>query len=326
MVDTNTKTAFLFPGQGAQYPGMGLDFLDSPGVKNLFALASDIMGRDMAALLRDSDEETLKRSDISQPAVTLVNLAAAALLGERGIVPRLCAGFSLGEYAALVCSGVITAEDCFRLVKARGRVMQEAVDRIKAEAPGQNGGEGKVPGMAAVIGLAPDQVEALMAEWKIEGLYAANFNSPKQTVVSGTAGALETAVERFKEAGARRVLPLAVAGPFHSPLITDAAAAFAPILETADFKDPAIPCYSNVSGVQVHSGTEAKALALRQITGPVRWTQEEAVIAGQGNIEAVLETGPGKVLQGLWRDTGSAIPCYGAGKREEIEALGTVQD
>ncbi|MDR1251907.1 MAG: ACP S-malonyltransferase [Treponema sp.] len=321
MVNHNTKPAFFFPGQGAQYPGMGLDFLDSPGVKNLFTLASDVMGRDMAALLRDSDEEVLKRSDISQPAITLVNLAAAALLGERGIIPRLCAGFSLGEYAALVCSGVISAEACFRLVKARGRAMQESADRIKADASAGNVEDGKAPGMAAVIGLAPDKVEGLIAEWKLEGLYAANFNSPKQTVVSGTAGALETAAAKFREAGARRVLPLAVTGPFHSPLISDAAAAFAPILEAAEFRDPAIPCYSNVSGCQVRSGTEAKALALRQITEPVRWTQEEAAIAERGDIEAVLETGPGRVLQGLWRDTGSAIPCYGAGKREEIETL-----
>jgi [acyl-carrier-protein] S-malonyltransferase len=323
MVDRNTNTAFLFPGQGAQYAGMGLDLLDSPEVRNLFTLASDLMGRDMEALIRDSDDETLRRSDISQPAITLANLAAAARLGERGIVPRLCAGFSLGEYAALVCAGVITAEACFRLVKERGRAMQDAADRIRAEASGQSAGgeDGKAPGMAAVVGLAPDQVEALIAAWKIEGLYGANFNSPKQTVVSGTGAALETAVRKFKEAGARRVLILAVAGPFHSPLMAGAAAAFAPVLEETVFKDPVIPCYSNVSGGLVSSGAEAKALALRQITEPVRWTAEEAAIAERGGIEAVLETGPGKALQGFWRDAGSGIPCYGAGTREDIEAL-----
>jgi [acyl-carrier-protein] S-malonyltransferase len=321
MVDCNVKSAFLFPGQGAQYPGMGLDLLDSSKAKDLFAMASEVMERDMIALLRDSDEETLKRSDISQPAITLVNLAAAALLEERGIVPRLCAGFSLGEYAALVCSGVITAEECFRLVKARGRAMQDASDRLKAEASGRDGGEGKAPGMAAVIGLAPEQVEALIAEWRIGGLYGANFNSPKQTVVSGVAEALEQAAVKFKEAGARRVIPLAVAGPFHSPLMDHAAAAFAPVLETAVFNDPLIPCYSNVSGGLVGSGAEAKALALRQITEPVRWTTEEAAIAGRGDIEAVLETGPGKTLQGLWRDAGIGIPCYGAGRREDIDTL-----
>jgi [acyl-carrier-protein] S-malonyltransferase len=321
----NSDTAFLFPGQGAQCPGMGLDFLESAKVKDLFALASDIMGQDMAALIRDADGETLKRSDISQPAITLANLAAAAWLADRGLVPRLCAGFSLGEYAALVCSGVISAEDCFRLVKARGRAMQDSVDRIRGEAVGADADkaaeDGKAPGMAAVIGLSPEQVESFIAEWKIEGLYGANFNSPKQVVVSGTAAALESAKEKFKEAGAKRVLPLPVAGPFHSPLIAGAARAFAPVLEGTVFKDPVIPCYSNVSGALVGSGAEAKALALRQITEPVRWTAEEAAITGRGDIQAVLETGPGKVLQGLWKDSGSAIPCYGAGKREDIEAL-----
>ncbi|MDR0376681.1 MAG: ACP S-malonyltransferase [Spirochaetaceae bacterium] len=311
------RAAFLFPGQGAQYPGMGLDLMDSRKARDLFTLASDVMGRDMEALIRDSDGETLKRSDVSQPAITLVNLAAAAWLEERGVLPRLCAGFSLGEYAALVCAGVITAEDCFRLVKARGRAMQDAVDALCPDA-----GEGRgAPCMLAVIGLPPDEVEARIAEWNIAGLYAANFNSPKQTVVSGLAAALELAAGKFKEAGARRVLPLAVAGPFHSPLMKEAARAFAPVLEAAVFKDPVIPCYSNVSGGLVESGAEAKALAARQITEPVRWTVEEAAIADRGDIEAVLETGPGKVLQGLWRDVGSGIPCYAAGSREELEAL-----
>jgi [acyl-carrier-protein] S-malonyltransferase len=296
---------------------MGLDLLDSPKVKDLFTLASDILGQDMEALIRDSDEEALRRSDVSQPAITLVNLAAAARLEEAGIFPRVCAGFSLGEYAALVCAGIITAEDCFRLVKERGRAMQEAADRFRLgkHAPGE------AAGMAAVIGLAPDRVEALIAEWKLPGLYAANFNSPRQTVVSGAAAALEQAAVKFKEAGARRVLPLAVAGPFHSPLMDSAAAAFAPVLEAAPFKDPAVPCYSNVSGGLAASAAEAKALALRQITGPVRWTAEEAAIAARGDVEAVLETGPGKVLQGLWRDAGSGIPCYAAGAREAIEKL-----
>jgi [acyl-carrier-protein] S-malonyltransferase len=331
---------------------MALDLLEAPRVKELFALASEVMGRDMAALIRDADGETLKRSDLAQPAITLANLAAAAWLEDRGIRPRLCAGFSLGEYAALVCAAVITAEDCFRLVKARGQAMQDAADRIAAE--GRDGktpgmaklpgmaeppgvaklpgmaeppgvaklpGMAKPPGMAAVIGLAPEQVEALLEEWKIEGLYGANFNSPKQVVVSGTADALERAGEKFKAAGARRVLPLAVAGPFHSPLMAGAAAAFAPVLEGTAFRDPAIPCYSNVSGALLGSGAEAKALALRQITEPVRWTAEEAAIAARGDLDMVLETGPGKVLQGLWKDSGSPLPCCGAGTREEIESL-----
>jgi [acyl-carrier-protein] S-malonyltransferase len=332
MITSDTKMLFLFPGQGAQYPGMGLDLLEKGGdaVRELFALASEIMGRDMAALLAGADEASLKRSDISQPAITLVNLAAAAFLAGRGIKPAACAGFSLGEYAALVTAGIVTAEDCFRLVKVRGQAMQAASDRIAREAAAGNGDEAdnapgmaQQPGMAAVIGLPPQRVEELIAEWReagLDGLYGANFNSPKQVVVSGTAAALEEARIRFREAGAKRVLRLQVAGPFHSPLIADAAEAFAPALEKTAFRDPAIPCFSNVTGKRVSSGAEAKELALKQITSPIRWTEEEAAVAAEG-IEAALEAGPGKVLQGLWRDSGSAVPCYPAGTAADIEAL-----
>jgi [acyl-carrier-protein] S-malonyltransferase len=337
LMKENNKTFFLFPGQGAQYPGMALDFLatGSPGVKKIFDLASEINGKNMEALLRDTDAETLKRTDVSQPALTLANLAAAAYLAEQGIAPAGCAGFSLGEYAALAVAGIISGEDCFRLVKARGEAMQAAADRI-AEAAGKapdaarqpsmdrQPGMAKQPGMAAVIGLAPETVEALIAEWAaggLAGLYPANINSPRQLVVSGTAPALAEAEDRFMAAGARRFIRLQVAGPFHSPLIADAAERFRPVLEATPFSDPAIPFYSNVTGKRVHTGREAKDLALRQITEPVRWVDEERAIAEAGCFEAVLETGPGKTLQGLWRDLGSPIPCYAAGAAEDIRNL-----
>jgi [acyl-carrier-protein] S-malonyltransferase len=309
--------AYLFPGQGAQYPGMALDLLAaSSAVKKLFDTASSICGKNMETLLRDSDAETLKRSDISQPAITLANLASAVYLEEKGILPAACAGFSLGEYAALAAAKVISIEDCFKLVSERGKAMQSSADNIAA-----NSEAGAAPGMAAVIGLAPEQVEALVKEWTASGLkdlYAANFNSSKQVVVSGSAAALAEAEKRFKEAGARRVLRLPVAGPFHSPMISDAADAFAPVLESVTFNDPALPLFSNVTGKEVHSGAEAKTLALRQITEPVRWTNEEAAIAAL-NVAAVLECGPGKVLQGLWKDTGSLIPAFAAGTLSDIE-------
>lgn len=328
MVTKDMTVAFLFPGQGAQYQGMALDFFKASGeVRALFALASDIMGRDMGDLLENTGDETLKRTDISQPAITLANLAAAVFLKDRGLIPAGCAGFSLGEYAALVISSVISVEDCFRLVKARGRVMQESVDRIRAESaqkkPDAAAPDTVEPGMAAVIGLSPTQVEALVAQWTAEGfsgLYGANFNSPRQVVVAGTAEALAAAQERFKAAGARRVLRLPVAGPFHSPLIAGAAEKFAPFLEEVSFKDPAIPLYSNVSGKPVRTGAEARELALKQITSPVRWIEEEEAIAASG-IGAVAETGPGKVLQGLWKESGSTLPCYAAGTVEAVEEI-----
>jgi [acyl-carrier-protein] S-malonyltransferase len=320
------KFVFLFPGQGAQYPGMALDFWEaSAAVKDLFRLASGIMGKDMKVLLGESGEEILKRTDISQPVITLANLAAAAYLREREILPQGCAGFSLGEYAALTGAGVISPEDCFRLVKIRGEAMQAASDKLR-ENPGGSGQGllGAPPGMAAVIGLVPDQVEELISKWAAEGLsglYAANINSVKQVAVSGTAAALDEAEKRFKEAGARRVLRLQVAGPFHSPLMAEAAESFSRALEAVAFKDPETALYSNVSGKLVESGVEAKILALRQITEPVRWVDEEGAVAATEGLEAVLETGPGKVLQGLWKDTGSALPCYAAGRVEDIENL-----
>jgi [acyl-carrier-protein] S-malonyltransferase len=354
VTDLGKKFAFLFPGQGAQYQGMALDFLEtgSAAVKALFDLSSRITGKDMQALLRDADAETLMRTDVSQPAITLANLAAAAYLKELGIKPVACAGFSLGEYAALAVAGVVSAEDCFRLVKARGTFMQEAADRLRADAIHADRDQGTAdllradeiraardisgdtdisgditPGMAAVIGLSPKQVEALIAEWAasgLSGLYAANINSPRQTVISGTAAALNEAEKRFKEAGARRVIRLKVAGPFHSPLIAGAAEKFRPVLEAAAFHDPLIPLFSNVTGKRVSSGEEAKKLALEQITKAVRWTEEEKALneAGSGGIDggfdAVLEAGPGKVLQGLWKDSGSALPCYLAGTVKDI--------
>lgn len=312
------KIAFLFPGQGAQYPQMALDlYQQSKAVQELFALASEAAGIDLRSLLERASAEELKRTDISQPTISLANLAAASVLREEGIEPIACAGFSLGEYAALAYTGVVSYEDCFKLVTARGKAMQKVADRLaSAEA-------GSAPGMAAVLGLPGEQVEALIAEWKQGGLtdlYGANFNSPKQVVIAGTASALAQAEERFKAAGARRVIRLQVAGPFHSPLVADALEDFAPLLEGTSFHDPKIPLFSNVTGKAVHSGMEAKKLALRQITEPVRWTSEEAQLAEFG-LDAVLEVGPGKVLQGLWKDSGSAIPAFGAGTSTDIASV-----
>jgi len=328
------NVVYLFPGQGAQYQGMALDFLESgsAAVKKLFDTASAVFGQDARILLRDSDAEALKRTDVSQPAVTLANLAAAAYLSEKGYSPAACAGFSLGEYAALVCAGVISAEDCFRLVKARGIAMQQSADRLRraAEQTQMPGGDASAaPGMSAVIGLSPEQVESLIAEWSAAGLkdlYAANINSPKQLAISGTAAALSEAEARFKEAGAKRVIRLQVAGPFHSPLLNDVTEAFRPVLEAVTFNDPAIPLYSNVTGRQAGSGAEAKELALRQITSPVRWIEEETAIAASGGFAACLEVGPGKVLTGLWKDSGSEIPCFAAGTTGAIEDIGRMRE
>lgn len=327
------KIAYLFPGQGAQYTGMAMDLISSNAVKSIFDTASEILGKDVKEILQ-SDADNLKRTDVSQPAITAANLAAAAFLGEQGYTPSACAGFSLGEYAALVCAGVIDTADCFRLIKARGEAMQKTADNLRDQSLRSNSNgntEGNAsaalgtaaPGMAAVVGLAPEQVEELIARWSAEGLkdlYAANINSPKQLVVSGTAAALTEAETRFKEAGAKRVIRLQVAGPFHSPLMAGAVEDFVTVLEKVNFRDPAIAIFSNVTGKKIFSGAEAKKLTVQQITCPVRWVEEEAAIAAFG-IDVCFEVGPGKVLQGLWKDTGSEIPIYAAGTAEDIEKI-----
>jgi [acyl-carrier-protein] S-malonyltransferase len=302
------NAVFLFPGQGSQYPGMALDFYDvSARVRELFVLASDVLGQDMKKLLSESDEQTLKRTEVAQPAVTLANLSSAAALGERGIAPTAVAGHSLGEYAALAVAGVVTEGDCFMLVKARGEAMREAAEKLGAT------GTAVAAGMAAVMGLTPEKIEECLGVWKLDGLFAANFNSPRQTVVSGTEAALAEAEKRFKDAGGRRFVRLPVSGPFHSPFMKAAADKFSTILQNVTFNAPKIPFFSNVTGKEVFDGAEAKKLALRQITSPVRWTDEEAEIQ-KLPLEAVLEVGPGAVLSGLWRDSGSTLECFPAGK------------
>ena len=303
MVEQPKNAVFLFPGQGSQYTGMALDLYEaSDAVKKLFSLASGILGRDMQQTLAESGEEELKKTDTAQGAVTLANLAAATFLKERGIQPAITAGHSLGEYAALCTAGILSVEACFSLVGARGRAMAA------------NRGAGS--GMMAVLGLDGGEVEKLILAWREEGLtelYAANFNAKRQTVVSGTHAALSEGERRFKEAGARRVLPLKVSGPFHSPLMRDSGEAFSAFLQEQDFLDPTIPVFSNVTGERIVSGKEACALAVRQITEPVRWTAIEAAIATL-TPDALFEAGPGKVLQGLWADTGTLPLCRPAGR------------
>ncbi len=297
---------FIFPGQGAQFSGMGIDLYDaddgSTGVRALFDLASGITGSDIRNLL-NADAETLKQTDVSQVAITVASLAAVRALRARGIQPSACAGFSLGEYPSLAIAGVITEADAIRLTLERGKIMQEVCSKIFGA------------GMAAVLGLSPEQVESVIASLALEGLYGANFNSPLQTVVSGTADALDRCEEAFKAAGARRIVRLKVAGPFHSPLMAAAAEKFAAALAGFTFADPSIPLFSNVTGTRVSSGEEARSCAISHISNPVRWTEEETSIAafiasnGDPAEPALVEVGPGKVLSGLWSDSKLAGTC-----------------
>lgn len=296
------KYAFLFPGQGAQAPGMVKDVAEnSASAMKVIDDVSALINLDMKKLLWESDATELSRSDNSQIGITTASLAIMAALKDKGIEPSSAMGFSLGEFPALYAAGVLSFEDVIKVVRQRGLIMQKVCEEIAAE------NEGHAPGMTAVLGLAPEKVIELTKG--IKDAYAANMNSVKQTVVSGTFDALTAVEEAAKTAGARRAVRLAVAGPFHSPLMQKAADEFEKVLADVTFNDPKIHLFSNVTGKEVTKGADAKSSAVLHLTHPVLWTDEEAVLANVISVEGgagdwkVLEVGPGKVLAGLWGQT-----------------------
>lgn len=307
------KTCFLFPGQGAQYPGMGKDFWEkSTKVKNLFQAASDSVHVDIERLLFESSDDELKQTDKTQIAMTVVNLSAAVYLEEVGIRASGYAGFSLGEYSALTKAGVIAVEDVFQLVKARGASMERVSKTL--------GCDTGPPGMAAVIGLSFDQINDIISNEGIDGLTVANYNSPTQIVLSGTAAGLDRGESVMKKAGAKRYIRLKVSAPFHSPLLEPAKEEFSEVLSHYSFHDPVEPVYSNVTAKRITSGEEAKDLCIRQIVSTVRWVDEEKQLLDDG-FERCLEVGPGKVLTGLWKSVGGEVPCIQAGTVEQVEQM-----
>lgn len=315
------KFAFLFPGQGAQEPGMLKDICEAfPVAKKIIDKISEITGVDMAKLMWESDAAQLSRSDNSQLAIMADSIAIMAVLEEKGIKPSAAMGFSLGEFPALYASGVLSFEDVVKVVRKRGLIMQKVCEKIAAE------NEGHAPGMTAIVGLAPEKVKELVDG--IENVYAANMNSVKQTVVSGAADALTKLEAAATEAGARRAIRLAVAGPFHSPLMQEAADEFEKAIADVQFNDPKIPLFSNVTGKQVMSGEEAKKSAVLHLTHSVLWTDEEKVLGSMMEADSdsewnVLEVGPGRVLGGLWKNTeySEKWTCSSVNTAETIENL-----
>lgn len=295
------KYAFLFPGQGAQAPGMVKDVAESfSSAKKVIDDVSSIVNLDMAKLLWESDAAELSRSDNSQIAITAASLALMAALKDKNIEPSAAMGFSLGEFPALYAAGVLSFEDVVKVVRQRGLIMQKVCEEIAAK------NEGHAPGMTAVLGLPPEKVKEIASG--IKDAYAANMNSVKQTVVSGTFDALAAVEKAASEAGARRAVRLKVAGPFHSPLMQDAAVEFEKAIADVKFNDPKIKLFSNVTGKECVSGEEAKKSAVLHLTNPVLWTDEEDCLASVMKADgfdkwAALEVGPGKVLSGLWGNT-----------------------
>ena len=313
------NSIFLFSGQGAQFKGMAQDILDKYGAaKDLIKKIGDITGEDIDALLRHTENEELSRSDKSQLAIIAVETAILAVLKEKGISPS--------EFSALYASGILSFEDMIRIVQKRGAIMQAACDKIAARATEGSG----ALGMSAILKLEPEKVLELLKPYsdpKSGIVFAANMNSPVQTVISGTAEGLSLAENLCKEAGAKRCVRLAVAGPFHSPLMEEAAKEFEEVLKSFDFKAPQIPVFSNVKGKQVKSGEEAKANAVLHLTHPVLWTSEEREIASlSGSLKPcrLLEVGPGNTLCNLWRDSGFAsdeLACSPTGTLEQLNKI-----
>lgn len=312
------KYAFLFPGQGAQVPGMIKDICDAyPEARKVVDEVSKITGVNMAELLWESDAAVLSRSDNSQLAITTASLAVIKVLESKGIKPSAVMGFSLGEFPALYAAGVLSFEDVIKVVHKRGQIMQATCEKIAKE------NEGHAPGMTAVIGLSPEQVTAITKD--IKDAYPANLNSPVQTVVSGTADALTELEAKAKEAGARRALRLAVAGPFHSPLMQEAADNFEKALADFTFNNPDKILFSNVTGKQAKDADEIKKNAVLHLTNPVRWTDEEKVLNDliaddKDNEWELIEPGVGSVLSGLWAKSGygEEITCVSVNSAETL--------
>jgi [acyl-carrier-protein] S-malonyltransferase len=307
------KTCLLFPGQGAQYPGMAKDLWEaSDSVKKLFSKASKAAGMDLEKLLFQGSAEDLQATDKTQVAITVASLCSALMLREKGITAEGCAGFSLGEYAALYEAGVIGLEHLFPIVKIRGEFMEKT-------ARGLDLPSGR-PGMAAVVGLAASAVAGVVEPMSRDGVYLANYNSPVQTVLSGTNEGLSKAEAALKAAGAKRVIRLKVSGPFHSPLMEAASRELGEALKSFPFSDPKMPVYSNVTGARISSGEEARALCAKQVISPVRWVGVEESALADG-FARFLEAGPGTVLTGLFKALKPDVDIAAAGKIEDISKI-----
>jgi [acyl-carrier-protein] S-malonyltransferase len=281
------KHAYVFPGQGSQYSGMGKNLYDNnPLAKELFEQANEILGFRISDVMFTGTDEQLKQTNVTQPAVFLHSVIAFKTID--GAKPDMVAGHSLGEFSALVANNVLSFEDALKLVSIRASAMQKACELNPST-------------MAAILALADDKVEEICAAVQTETgevVVAANYNCPGQLVISGSIKGVEVACERMKAAGAKRALLLPVGGAFHSPLMLPAKEELAAAIEATHFKEPDCPIYQNVTAAAVNDAATIKNNLIAQLTGPVRWTQSVLAMQEDGATH-FTESGPGKVLQGL---------------------------
>lgn len=303
------KFAVVFPGQGSQSVGMLANFMENEIVKNTYAEANDALGYDLKNITLNGPETELNKTEVTQPAILTASIAAFRALQSKGVEASAFAGHSLGEYSALVAAGALDFQDAVRLVRLRGQAMQEAVPQ----------GQG---GMAAVLGLEDDVIKdiCIKASEGADSVWAANFNSPGQVVISGAAKAVERASALLTEAGAKRVVPLSVSAPSHCPLMQPAADKLKEALENINVNDAKFPVYCNSFAAPITAKNDIINALILQLVGPVRWVETVLNMKKDG-IEALVEAGPGKVLTGLNRRIDRELSYLNVADEESLEKV-----
>jgi [acyl-carrier-protein] S-malonyltransferase len=307
MTNSSSPIAFLFPGQGSQTVGMGKELADRyPIARQTFDEADEALGMKLSALCFEGPEEKLKLTEITQPAILTVSVAAWRVLEEKGLQPDYVAGHSLGEYSAHVAGGTLGFSDAVRTVRNRGRYMQEAVPV-------------GVGAMAAILGMRLDEVREIVTEAaQGEVCQAANINSPEQIVISGNAAAVSRAIRLATERGAKKAVSLPVSAPFHCSLMQSAQDRLASDLKSLQFQNPSCPVVSNVDAAVLVSAEAARDALIRQVTGAVQWEPSMRRLVGEG-VGLFVEVGPGKVLWGLMRQIDRSKTCLTVGDEASLQ-------